>query len=223
MTEFLRRIVYFCVRPAWRLVLRLIPVDDPWERLEYAVPTRRYGLGAKHDFDWYFEGESSVKVSSLREIQDWLIDCRYIHDAELFREADFWQHPITFERLRQGDCEDHALWAWRKLVELGFDADFVAGRCLPWDPADETKDHGHAWVVVTIDGRRQLFEAVAKTHESMLQPLADVASGYRPEFGVDRHRKRFTFNGILLTMRDREFGVRTPTIRATSLGSSERS
>jgi hypothetical protein len=45
----------------------------------------------------------------------------------LFGEADFWQHPSTFERLRTGDCEDFAVWAWRKLIELGYDVDLVAG------------------------------------------------------------------------------------------------
>src|SRR5690348_3236184 len=47
-------------------------------------------------------------------------DCEYVRDP--VHERDFWQHPKTFEQLRKGDCEDHALWAWRKLTELGISA-----------------------------------------------------------------------------------------------------
>jgi predicted transglutaminase-like cysteine proteinase len=34
------------------------------------------------------------------------------------------EHPGAFERRRRGDCEDFALWAWRKLAEVGVDAEF---------------------------------------------------------------------------------------------------
>src|SRR5205085_1473130 len=68
-------------------------------------------------FAWYFEGQSAVTVGSVDDVCEWLLECEYVHDPELFHEPDFWQHPRTFERLRKGDCEDHALWAWRKLVE----------------------------------------------------------------------------------------------------------
>ncbi len=213
MISILRRILYWSTRPALRLVLMVLPVDDPWARFEYRVPVRRYGLGAKHDFGWYLEGDSSVAIASIDEIQEWLLSCEYVRDPELFHEADFWQHPTTFERLRQGDCEDHALWAWRKLLELGYDADLVSGRCLPWSPDASDAQRGHVWVVFRKDGDAYLFETVAKSRDGMIRRLADVASAYRPEFGVDRLRNRYAFNGFLLTLRDREFGVR----RAESL------
>jgi hypothetical protein len=139
----LSRILYWTLRPAWRLILRVLPHEDPWTRLQYRVPVHRYGLGAKHDFAWYFEGDSGVSAENIGDVCDWLLSCEYVRDPELFHEADFWQHPRTFEQLRRGDCEDHALWAWRKLVELGYDADLVSGRQLPWDPDDPRDQGGH--------------------------------------------------------------------------------
>jgi hypothetical protein len=205
MIAALRRILYWSIRPAWRLLLRFMPADDPWQRVEYRVPVGRYGFGSRHDFDWYFEGKSLVSVGSLDEVREWLLGCEYIQDEELFHEADFWQHPRTFERLRRGDCEDHALWAWRKLLELGYDAELVSGRFLPWQPGVRDREGGHVWVVFRRDGRTYLLEAASKTPERVIRPLDDVKTKYRPEYGVDRHRRRFAFNGALHTMRDREF------------------
>ena len=202
-----RRTLYWLLRPAWRLFLRVMPEEDPWERFEHRVPLRHYGTGARHDFEWYFDGESAIPVESLEELQDWLLGCEYVRDIELFHEPDFWQHPRTFERLRRGDCEDHALWAWRKLLELGINADLVSGRTLPWQPGAKDGEDGHVWVIFRREGTPFLFEAVAKTKERMVRPLTEAACDYRPEFGVDRARKRFAFNGFMLTLREREFGV----------------
>ena len=205
MLHSLKRIVYWTLRPALRLLLRALPHEDPWGRLEYRVPVSTYGAGAKHDFDWYFEGDSQVTTADLDAVCEWLLSCEYVRDPDLFNESDFWQHPRTFERLRRGDCEDHALWAWRKLVELGYDADLVSGRCLPWTPGD-AHERSHVWVIFRRDGDVFLLEAVAKDRGRIVRPLPEVAAKYRPEYGVDHKRQRFTFNGVLDTMRDREFG-----------------
>ena len=197
-----------------RPFLRNLTSEDPWERVDIKVPLRSYGLGSVHDFSWYFEGESSVPVTTLDDIQEWLLACEYTRDPDLFNEADFWQHPRTFEQIRRGDCEDHALWAWRKLIELGYDADLVAGRSLPWVPG--RNERGHAWVVFRHEGKTYLFETATKTRTSMVRPLAAVAAEYRPEFGVDRTRSRFAYNGVLITMREREFGTREKTPNAGS-------
>lgn len=204
----LRRILYWSVRPAWRLLLRFMPTDDPWQRIKYGVPVSRYGLGSHHDFAWYFEGESLVNIQTLDELRDWLLDCEYVQDPDLFNEADFWQHPRTFERLRRGDCEDHALWAWRKLVELGYDADLVSGRFLPWHPGVAGSERGHVWVIFRREGQTYLLEAISKNHERVIRLLDEVRGEYRPEYGVDRDHRRFAFNGVLETFRDREFGTK---------------
>ena len=70
------------------------------------------------------------------------------HRSSLFNEIDLWQHPSSFEELRRGDCEDFALWAWRKLAELGIDAEFFVGRILSVEEPDV--DRQHAWVVFRV-------------------------------------------------------------------------
>ena len=202
----MRRILALILTPLLRLIARLSPPEDPWERFAYNVPLHAYGTGSQHDFAWYFEGESCVEVTSLGEIQDWLLGCEYIRDPELFHEPDFWQHPRTFERLRQGDCEDHALWAWRKLVELGFDAELVSGRIVHTDEA-ATRDGGHVWVLFRENSETFVLEATAKSKDRMVRSLNDVRNKYLPSFGVDRTRKRFAYNGFLV-----DLGKRPPKV-----------
>ena len=206
-----RRTISRFLAPLARRLRRRSPREDPWGRFDYRVPLSAFGSGNQHDFAWYFQGESSVPVASLDEIQDWLIACEYVHDAVLFNEADFWQHPRTFEVLRRGDCEDHALWAWRKLVELGHDADLVSGTVLHGSEGSSERG-GHVWLLIRQDGEQFVFEAVAKAKDRMIRPLATVRDHYRPEFGVDRHKKPYAFNGARLAFLE---GNHRPSVRHT--------
>jgi hypothetical protein len=190
----IRRALTRILGPLLARMVRAIRVDDPWERIEVAPPLSRYGPGARLDFARYLDGDTTVPVASLEEIKEWLLGCSYESDETLFSEPDFWQHPITFERLRAGDCEDFSLWAWRKLVELGYDVDFVAGYCL----TDDRLDGRHAWLVVRVDGVEHIFEAAARDREKMLLPLVDVRHLYVPQVGVDRNATRFAFQGFIL-------------------------
>ena len=189
-------------RALHQLRLRLFPVRDPWQRLPYEAPLVVYGDGARHGFDWVFEGESTVAVASLDDILDWLATCEYETDASLFREADYWQHPHTFEKLRRGDCEDFALWAWRKLVELGIDADLVIGRRVP--PGSENSRH--AWILFRSGEDEFLFEPIVRDRGASVRLLATVRSEYIPEFGVSRGRSRFLFAGYAYFLQNRHLG-----------------
>jgi hypothetical protein len=182
------------VQPIWRAVIRKIPIEDPWERINTAPELHMYGAGARLNFEEYLRGDSTVKVASLAEVQDWLLGCAYQSDEALFAESDFWQHPVTFERLRAGDCEDFALWAWRKLIELGYDVDFIAGYRLDEGALDDR----HAWLLVRMEGDEHVFEPTTRTREGMILPLAAVRDQYLPEFGADRTGKRFAFVGYFL-------------------------
>ncbi len=190
----IRRILAGVFRPLWEFTVRHVPIDDPWERLATQPKLHMYGSGARLDFASYLKGETLVVVTSLEEVQDWLLGCRHEYDDVLFGESDFWQHPSTFERLRAGDCEDYAVWAWRKLVELGEDVDLVAGWCV----REGELDGRHAWLLLRRDGIELLFEPVAQDQKDMVRPLADVRDSYVPQFGVDRHAKRFAFSGYIL-------------------------
>jgi len=185
-----------------QLRLRLFPVRDPWQRLPYEAPLDVYGDGARHGFDWVFEGDSTIAIESLDDILDWLATCQYETDASLFREADYWQHPHTFEQLRRGDCEDFALWAWRKLVELGIDADLVIGRRVP--PGSENSRH--AWILFRDGEDEFLFEPIVRDRQNAVRRIATVRSEYIPEFGVARNRSRFLFAGYAYFLQNRHLG-----------------
>lgn len=161
-----------------------------------------FGDGARHGFDWVFEGESTVAVASLDDILDWLTGCQYETDATLFREADYWQHPHTFEQFRRGDCEDYALWTWRKLVELGIDADLVIGRRVP--PGAENSRH--AWILFRYQDEEFLFEPVFRDRGEAVRHISTVRAEYIPEFGVSRDRGRFLFAGYAYFLQNRHLG-----------------
>ncbi len=113
--------------------------ESPWERLKMDVPAIAFGPGSRCQFGHYFEGRSAVQVATVDDIVDWLNTCEYASDAEQFNDRDVWQEPCAFEQRRRGDCEDFALWAWRKLGELGLDAEFFVGRVICGeDPARST-------------------------------------------------------------------------------------
>lgn len=198
------RILARALAPVANAVLPAIRVDDPWERLSLTVPPREFGLGSVHEFGWYLEGESDVEAASVDAVCEWLLDCEYVHDGELFNQPDFWQHPRTFERLRRGDCEDHALWAWRKLLEMGVDAELVSGRMN----VEDAERGGHVWVVFREDGGEFLLEAAARTRAEMVRPLDEVRAEYRPHYSVNREMKTDVFSGSLLTMQERQAQTR---------------
>ena len=179
--------------PLMQFVLRLAGRESPWERVTMRVPEGAFGPGSRQSFDKYFEGESSVRVGSIDDIVAWLRTCEYVSDLELFRERDFWQHPAVFENRRRGDCEDFALWAWRKLAELGIDAEFCVGRVICDDQPDV--DRQHAWVVYRVNGTEFLFEPAAHTPSSMIRPLADAMGQYVPHFAVDHRFDTYAFAG----------------------------
>lgn len=185
-----------------QLRLRLFPVRDPWQRLPYEAPLSLFGDGARHGFDWVFEGESDVTVQDLDAILDWLSGCHYEPDATLFRESDYWQHPHTFEQLRRGDCEDFALWAWRKLVELGVDADFVVGRRVP--PIAENSRH--AWVLFRDADNEFVLEPIARDRVIAVRHASAVRGEYIPECGVGRDRTRFYFAGYAYFLQNPHLG-----------------
>ena len=105
------------------------------------VPASAFGPGSQRPFAEYFEGESSVRVGSIDGIVAWLQTCEYVTDLELFHKRDVWLHPGAFERLKRGDCEDFALWAWRKLAEIGIDAEFCVGRVICDDRPEIDRQH----------------------------------------------------------------------------------
>ena len=187
------------VSPLLRLAGRLVGRESAWEPITMPVPAGAFGPGSERPFAAYFEGDSSVNVASIEDIVIWLQTCEYVSDVELFQKRDFWQHPRVFESLRRGDCEDFALWAWRKLAEIGIDADFCVGRVVSRNRPDD--DHQHAWVVYRIDGTTFLFEPAARTPSYMIRPLAEAMDEYVPHFAVNHRFETIAFVGCAVDSR----------------------
>jgi hypothetical protein len=168
---------------------------DPWRRLNLEPPLRAYGPGAVVEFHEYLRRESRISVDTPEQAAEWLLTCRYASDQELLDEADAWLHPSTLELVRCGDCEDFALWGWRKLVELGMDADFVVGMRTD----HERRPVRHAWVTYRHDGAEWMFEAVERSLARMFQPLDEVRELYVPQVGVARDASRHAYAGLFAT------------------------
>ena len=181
------------VSPVLRLAARLFGRESAWDRLAIRVPATVFGPGSRQPFAEYFRGTSSVPVQSVDDIVAWLQTCEYVTDLELFHERDVWQHPGSFEALRRGDCEDFALWAWRKLAEIGIDAEFIVGRVVCGDSPDS--DCQHAWVVYHVDGTAFLFEPAARNPSRIIRRLADAMDEYVPHFSVNHRFDTDTFVG----------------------------
>jgi len=181
------------VSPLRRLAARLLRRESTWDRLAIRVPPTVFGPGSRQPFAEYFQGASSVRVQSIDDIVAWLQTCEYVTDFELFHERDVWQHPRSFETLRRGDCGDCALWAWRKLAEIGIDAEFIVGRVV-CDDSPEI-DRQHAWVVYRVDGTAFLFEPAARNPSRMIRRLADTMDEYVPHFAVNHLFETDTFVG----------------------------
>jgi predicted transglutaminase-like cysteine proteinase len=160
------------------------------------VPTAAFGPGSRWQFAHYFEGESCVRVTSIDDIVDWLGTCQYVSDTDQFHERDFWQQPCSFERLQRGDCEDFALWAWRKLAEIGVEAEFYVGRVVCGD--EPSVDRYHAWIVYRVDREDFLFEPAALDRQRMIRPLSAVKDEYVPHFAVDCRFVTSAFVGCTL-------------------------
>jgi hypothetical protein len=194
----MRRLLAFLLRPVFFFGLRFMSLE-PWERLGGGITPQRFGTGSRHDFRWYFEGESAVRVDNIDAVCDWLAECEYVRDPDLFHEPDFWQHPGTFEQLRKGDCEDHALWAWRKLTELGIPAEFYVGR---WRTEIDAEPGFHAWVVCKHHGIEYLLEATEASRDRILRPLDEVRADYFPHFAIDAQFASVAFGGYLLYLKE---------------------
>jgi hypothetical protein len=181
------------VLPTMRLAWRYLDDGDSWRAHPVDVPMVLFGSGnLADDFQFYLDGPSSVPIGSLGQLEEWLRGCVYERDLILFGRPDYWQHPVGFEELRRGDCEDHAIWAWRKLIELGFETELMTGRS-PWG----TDGSGfHAWVVYLEGGTRYLLEPARKVGP-MTYPLGEVAKDYHPHLSVDHQLRRHMYAGYV--------------------------
>jgi transglutaminase superfamily protein len=135
----------------------------------------RRGFHPSFPMGRYVSQPLTVKCASIKDVRTFLASCKYASDKELFGKEDFWQPPDEFERSRKGDCEDFALWTWRQLLSLGYDARFVGGSCGRYG-------HGHAWVEYFQDGKCYLVESLRSRVASVMPRLSTIR--YVPKLSV---------------------------------------
>ncbi len=164
---------------------------DDWKAVVCPVPVYLYGEGFEPNFRSYLEGTSRIRVQGVQDICAWLRDCEYDQDRNWFRTRGCYHHPAKFEDVRKGVCADHAIWAWRKLAELGYPAELVVGTSYPHDPG-----RCHAWVVFESEGRRLNLESTEKNLDSMVQPLDSIREQYSPHCSVDSMLVRRAYGGM---------------------------
>lgn len=165
--------------------------NGSWKSRHQNIPLKFFGHGCATNFASYLEQESHVEVNSLEDILDWLLGCQYVSDLSAQGVRDHWQHPVEFEQTRRGDCEDFALWAWRKLVELEFHAEFTVGKWI-----HEGRIGTHAWVVFDYQDEVFILESTGSSRERMLKPVNQVMTEYVPFAAIDENLKKRVYNGI---------------------------
>src|SRR5579864_6768928 len=93
------------------------PVSQPFLRRKGPHPTFPMGR--------YVSQPLAVKCQSIFEVRKFLAACEYVSDKDEFDKDDYWQPPEEFEQRKRGDCDDFALWTWRQLLGMGYDARFI--------------------------------------------------------------------------------------------------
>lgn len=168
---------------------------EKYERTEVFLddPHRLFGPDSNAPFSDYFYGELTKATADLDQLTSWLASCAWKSQDPHRHE---WLHPPAFEEQRRGNEKDHALWAWRALVERGFEAQLVSGRqfthLFGW--------RDHTWVSF-YDGSRQLYflDASLKGTDSLIVPERIARKRLVPHVDVDRRQKTFQHPMNILT------------------------
>jgi hypothetical protein len=118
---------------------------------------------------------SAVAVRDVEDVMSWLrANCEYISDARATGTSEHWMPPDEFERVRRGDCEDHALWAWRRCLDLRLPTR------IAWGPL---RRQMHAWVQIH-ERPFTILETTAKDEGGFVRDPEGLFE-YHTEISVD--------------------------------------
>lgn len=153
-----------------------------WLKNKKVIAASAFGTDNSHHFvNGYLVGYAPFETAQL-----WVphytvaMRLRYQMDSKQYGGLrDVWQNSKQAFFNTRGDCEDHALVIADWLIEMGVDARVALGKF---------KKSGHAWVVVFMDDQVFLLEATNKQKRKHWRhyPLADLASGYYPNYMFNR-------------------------------------
>jgi len=172
-------------------------IDKIWESRYQNIPNKFFGHGCIEKFEHYISGTSKIEINSIEELCDWLLGCRYIPDPIKKGVRDHWSHPDEFEYERSGDCEDYALWTWRKLKEMRYHAEFTVGKWVHADGRIGT----HAWVILYRGNDTYVLETTGKSRERIIKPIKQAKFEYIPFAAVDTQLRKKVYNGIVHWLR----------------------
>jgi predicted transglutaminase-like cysteine proteinase len=127
-----------------------------------------------HPLNYYAE--------TFNDIDKWINFGTYVSDQRLYGEADKWISPSKFENIRQGDCEDFALWVWVQLIKMKVNARFVLGGLF-------TNEIDHAWVSIYTRNDVKVFECTPNTHN--IQISSKNTPEYLPIYSIDKYLNHY--------------------------------
>ncbi len=153
------------------MIKQLPETSEDWS----GTRDRHAKLGNTFPWKRYFNRPLITKPKSLAEIQNFLFSCQYLSDTITRDCDDYWEPPDVFEKRETGDCEDHAIWAWRHLHDMGYKTRLVIGI---------QKKVGHAWVHIFVNERVYLLEATQK-HKWL-----PVTKTYNARWSVERLKNK---------------------------------
>jgi hypothetical protein len=195
----IHRLVQGAVRLPVRLLASQHKYSDVWAHRPIKIWFRDDLRGLAKIYHECLRSASSISVTNIEEIQSWLLGCRYVRMPYKEFGHDAWS-IARFEQYREGDCKAHALWAWRKLIDLGYDARLVEGVLEPIGDVGRNELWGinnanHLWVLFEHDGVEYILEAAAKKPNTLIRPLRDVSKTYTPYRAVDCNIRFYEFDG----------------------------
>lgn len=169
------------------MIARIIPYIYDIEGKRTGKPVSRM---QKHLFQTtfpmqrYLSQPLSKQMKDINEMHLFLKSCKYVSDREQFNQEDYWTPPEEFEKTRKGDCDCFALWAWRTMLEMGYDARYVVGISGKYG-------EGHAWVTFEKNGTHFLIEPLASLFGKRLPSLSTVT--YHPMGSVKWNGKELQY------------------------------
>jgi predicted transglutaminase-like cysteine proteinase len=161
-----------------RLAVSRTAFDQQWDRvsqqgLSAQALRREAGLGGIVSGRATLDTVATVNAWANRRI-------RFVEDAKLFRQADYWAPAQTALRLGAGDCEDIAIAKLQALAAVGVprsDMFLTIAR-------DLARHADHALLVVRMDGRFWLLD-------NSTDRVLDAAESYdyQPVLSFSQNRK----------------------------------
>jgi hypothetical protein len=159
------------------MFLEIIPdLYDAIRRRSFEPHLKRKLPPPTFPFGRYVDRPLTIHCSSLQEVRAFLLGCRQASDQETFGKDDYWLPPDEFEKLRQGDCDDFALWTWRQLMQMGYKARFVVGGLRAYRPT-------HAWVTFKLGDKNYIADGTRAALGKWLPRIQNLK--YHPIYSVE--------------------------------------